>query len=119
MYQRAYSSTTPDSAIVEERSAVLGRVLGLLGFAFAFTAAGAFIGQRLGDGAFWISVIGSFATLIALIFFREQSPLNLILMYAFATFEGILLGQVLEQYIAAGAGAAVVDAAVTTAIITI
>jgi modulator of FtsH protease len=106
-------------ATIEERPAVLGRVLGLLGFAFAFTAVGAYIGQSLGDGAFWISLVGSFATLFTLIVVREKSPLNLILMYAFATFEGLLLGQVIEQYIATGAGAAVVDAAITTAVITI
>ena len=96
-----YSATPPyidtrTGALLEQRRAVLGKVLGLLGFAFLFTAGGAAIGRTLGPGAFLLAVIGSFGTLIALQFLRERSPLNLGLLYGFATFEGILLGLILE-----------------------
>lgn len=117
-----YSRGTPyatdfgtDSALSTQRSAILGKVLGLLGFAFIFTAGGAVIGRSLGPGAFFISLIGSFATLIALQFLRERSPLNLALLYGFATFEGMLLGLILDAYITAGMGSVVVNAGVTTA----
>jgi len=117
-----YSRRTPyttdlgaETAIGTQRSAVLNRVLGLLGFAFLFTAGGAVIGRSLGPGALLISVIGSFATLIALQFLRERSPLNLALLYGFATFEGMLLGQILDAYIKGGMGGVVVSAGLTTA----
>src|SRR5260370_36030197 len=102
-----------------ERPAVLGKVLGLLGFAFLFTAGGAVVGQSLGPGAFLLSIIGSFGTLIALQFLRERTPLNLGLLYAFATFEGMLLGLILESYVARGLGGVVLDAAGTTAAVTL
>src|SRR5258707_9893290 len=95
--------------------AVLGKVMGLVGFAFVFTAGGAVIGRSLGPGAFFLSIIGSFGTLIALQFLRERSPLNLALLYAFATFEGMALGLILEAYVAQGLGGAGFNAAPTTA----
>jgi modulator of FtsH protease len=102
-----------------ERPAVLGRVMGLLGFAFLFTAGGAVIGRTLGPGAFLLSIVGSFGTLIALQFLRDRSPLNLGLLYGFATFEGMALGLILEVYVAQGLGGAVFNAAATTAAVTL
>jgi modulator of FtsH protease len=102
-----------------DRPAVLGKVMGLLGFAFLFTAGGAVIGRSLGPGAFLLSIVGSFGTLIALQFLRDRSPLNLGLLYAFATFEGMALGLILESYVARGLGGAVFNAAATTAAVTL
>jgi FtsH-binding integral membrane protein len=99
---------------VQTRPVLMGQVLGLLGFAFVFTAAGALLGLAIGPGGLLLSAIASFACLIALIFARERSPLNLILLYAFATCEGILLGPLLEVYVAQGLGSAVINAALTT-----
>jgi modulator of FtsH protease len=114
-----YSRQTPyadyRTGALAERPAVLGKVMGLLAFAFLFTAGGAVIGQALGPGAFFLSIFGGLGTLIALQIFRERSPLNLILLYAFATFEGMALGLILASYIASGLGGVVVNAAVTTA----
>jgi modulator of FtsH protease len=104
-----------ETALGTQRSAILGKVLGLLGFAFVFTAGGAVIGRSLGPGAFFISMIGSFGTLIALQFLRERSPLNLALLYGFATFEGMLLGMILDIYIRSGMGGVVINAGLTTA----
>ena len=117
--QRApYSGYAPDVA-VGDRPAVLGKVLGLLGFAFLFTAGGAVIGRGLGPGAFFLALIGTFATLIGLFLAREKSPLNLGLLYAFATFEGMTLGLVLDAYVARGLGGVVLNAAAATAAITL
>src|SRR5215471_2370296 len=96
--RQPYADVGSDYALAS-RSTVLGKVLGLLGFAFVFTAGGAVIGRSLGPGAFFISLIGSFGTLIALQFLRERAPLNLLLLYSFATFEGMLLGMILDLYI--------------------
>src|SRR5712691_7741837 len=109
----------PADIAVTGQPAVLGKVMGLLGFAFLFTAGGALIGRSLGPGAFLLSIIGSFGTLIALQFLRERSPLNLALLYAFATFEGMLLGLILDAYVAQGLGGVVLNAAGTTAAVTL
>jgi modulator of FtsH protease len=95
----------------------MGQVLGLLGFSFLFTAGGAMLGIQIGPGALLVSAIASFACLIALMFAREHSPLNLVLLYAFATCEGILLGPLLETYVSEGMGNVVVSAAVTTGVV--
>lgn len=113
-----YSRQTPyvdyRAGELAERPAVLGKVMGLLAFAFLFTAGGAIIGRALGPGAFLLSIFGGLGTLIALQFLRERSPLNLGLLYAFATFEGMALGLILEAYVARGLGGVVMNAAVTT-----
>src|SRR4030081_2690707 len=119
-----YSRGTPyvdyrTDAALADQPAVLGKVMGLLGFAFVFTAGGALIGRSLGPGAFWLSIVGSLGTLIALQFLRERSPLNLGLLYAFATFEGMALGLILESYFARGLGGVVLNAAATTAAVTL
>jgi modulator of FtsH protease len=116
--RQPYADFGGETALAE-RPAVLGKVLGLLGFAFVFTAGGAVIGRTLGPGAFLLAIVGSFGTLIALQFLKERSPLNLGLLYAFATFEGIFLGLILEAYVARGLGGVVLDAAGTTAAVTL
>ena len=103
---------------VAQRQAVMGKVLGLLGVAFLCTAVGALIGPRIGPGAFILSLVGSIGTLIALHFAKEKSPANLWLLYSFSVFEGMLLGLVVEGYIARGLGAAVLNAAATTGAVT-
>jgi modulator of FtsH protease len=117
--QTPYAGYGASDVALADRSAVLGKVMGLLGFAFLFTAGGAVIGRSLGPGAFLLSIVGSFATVIALQFLRERSPLNLFLLYAFATFEGMALGLILESYVARGLGGVVLNAAATTAAVTL
>jgi len=109
----------PADIATSSQPAVLGKVMGLLGFAFLFTAGGAVIGRTLGPGAFLLSIVGSFGTVIALQFLRDRSPLNLGLLYAFATFEGMALGLILESYVARGLGGVVLNAAATTAAVTL
>jgi modulator of FtsH protease len=116
--QAPYADYSADLGVAD-RPALLGKVMGLLGFAFVFTAGGAIIGRTLGPGAFLLSIIGGFATVIALQFLKDRSPLNLGLLYAFATFEGMALGLILEAYIARGLGGVVVNAAATTAAVTL
>src|SRR5579872_7496714 len=87
---------------IASRSNVLGKVLALLGFSFVFTAGGAVVGTALGPSALLVAIIGSLASLIILNVARNVSPLNLGLLYLFATFEGMFLGLVLEAYLAQG-----------------
>lgn len=98
---------------------VMSRVLALLGFSFAFTAFGAIVGINAGPGGYLVGLISSLVLLVALMLLKDHAPLNLILMYAFATADGLLLGGVLEEYVQAGLGGAIVDAAATTAAVTL
>lgn len=114
-----YAKPFDHEAIAAQRQAVMGRVLGLLGVAFVCTALGALIGPRIGPAALLVSIVGSIGTLIALYVAREKSPINLWLLYGFATLEGMLLGLILETYIARGLGGAVLNAAATTGAVTL
>jgi modulator of FtsH protease len=102
---------------VDERTqaTLAGQVFGLLGFSMLFTMGGALIAPRLGPGAFIISLVGSFGALIALFFLKDKSPINLGLFYLFSFAEGLLLGLVVESYVARGMGMVVANAAATTA----
>lgn len=102
-----------------QRNEVMGRVLSLLGVACLCTAGGALLGRGIGPAAFLISLVGSIGTFIALYLAREKAPANLYLMYAFATFEGMALGLIVESYVARGLGGAVLNAAATTAAVTL
>jgi modulator of FtsH protease len=101
------------------RGPALGKVLGLLGLAALFTAAGALAAPGLGRPGFFIGLIGSLGCLIALGFLKERAPVNLILLFAFATLEGVLLGGILEVYIARGLGLLVLNAASATGLVTL
>jgi modulator of FtsH protease len=101
------------------RGQALGRVLGLLGVAAIFTAAGALTSPALGWLGFFLGLIGGFGCVIALNFVKERTPLNLILLFAFATFEGMLLGGILEAYLARGLGLLVLNAASATGLVTL
>src|SRR5690242_2027814 len=83
-------------------TSALSRVLGLLGLAAAITAGGAFIGPVLGSAGFWISLVGGFVVLLVLRFARNSSPINMVLFVAFSALEGVVLGDVLEIYVAQG-----------------
>jgi modulator of FtsH protease len=103
------------AAVTAERQTLLGKVLGLLAFAFGFTCAGVVVGSRLGPGSYLLGLIGSLVLVFALIGLREKSPINLVLLYAFASFEGLLLGPILDNFLANGMSSIVLNAAAGTA----
>lgn len=97
---------------------LLGKVMGLLAFAFIFTCVGVLIGTRLGPGSYLLAIIASLILVFAVMALREKSPINLVLLYAFATFEGIALASILNTFLAQGMGGIVLNAAAGTAGIT-
>lgn len=109
-----FGSNTYAEAAREQST--LARVMGLLGLAAVFTATGALFGPALGDIGFWVALVGGLVIIIALRAARDVAPLNLILLIVFATFEGIVLGQVLELYVSAGLSLIVFQAAAATAV---
>jgi len=98
-----------------QQATLTGQVFGLLGFSLLFTMGGALVAPHLGPGAFILSLVGSFGSLIALWFLKDKSPINLGLFYLFSVAEGLLLGLLVESYLARGMGGVVVNAAGTTA----
>src|SRR5205814_239559 len=50
---------------------------------------------------------------------KEKAPINLWLLYGFATFEGMALGLILESYVLSGLGGAVMNATITTGAVTL
>ena len=103
------------------RGTVQGQVMGLLAFSMLFTAGGAMLGRALGPGGMILSIVGSLGTLLALYFARSKmgSGVALGLFYAFSVFEGMLLGLVIDSYVARGLGSIVINAATTTAGLTL
>ena len=116
-----YNESSPRTMQVQATasSTVMAHVLGLLGFSFAFTAVGALVGTQIGPGGYLVGLAASLISLVALQVLKERSPLNLVLLYTFATADGLLLGGILEEYTQAGLGGAIVDAAGTTAVVTL
>jgi modulator of FtsH protease len=105
----------------ERRGTLVGQVMGLLAFAMLFTAGGAFIGVRLGPIAMIFSIIGALGSLLALMFLRSKmsSGMALGLFYVFSVFQGMALGLIIESFLARGMGSVVVNAATTTAALTL
>ena len=117
MYNSGLSQ--PKYSPIGVSNSTVGRVFTLLGISFLFTALGAWLSIGMGRSGFAVGAFGSFITLMILQFAREKSPFNLILLYVFTTLEGILIGGILQSYVAAGLGGAVIDAAVTTALVSV
>jgi modulator of FtsH protease len=112
--QRFDAFTYPQAGM---RGQALGKVLGLLGVAALFTAAGALASPALGRLGFFAGLVGGIACVIVLGFVKDRTPLNLVLLCAFATFEGLLLGGILEVYLARGLGLLVLNAASATGLV--
>ncbi|MBA2448617.1 MAG: Bax inhibitor-1/YccA family protein [Chloroflexi bacterium] len=98
---------------------LVGQVMGLLAFSMLFTAGGAVVGRMLGPGGMLISIVGSIGCLIALWFLKTKPVVNLGLFYAFSVFEGMALGLIIDSYVARGLGSVVINAATTTAGLTL
>ncbi len=97
------------------RPSILGKVMGLLSFAFLFTGAGAFIGAAT-PASVPISMLGGITTLFLLLALRETAPINLGLLYAFSIFQGMSLAPLLDRVVQdQGLGGAVAQAGLGTA----
>jgi FtsH-binding integral membrane protein len=95
----------------------LSKVLGLLGVAALFTAGGALAAPFVGRLGFFLGLFGGLGAVFALNFVKDKAPWNLVLLYAFATLEGLVLGGILESYLASGLGMLVLAAASATGVV--
>ena len=103
---------------VAERSSLLAKVAILLAFAMVFTALGAVIGISA-PGLSFPALIGVLILSFAVGFARNVHGLNLILTYLLTTLRGVALGGILAAYLAVGAGFVIVQAAATTAVLSV
>jgi modulator of FtsH protease len=117
MEELGTATLQPASQTAGTRQAVFRKVLGLLSFSFAFTAAGAYVGMAGGAAAVGLGLLGGFVSFLSLLGLRRVSPLNIILLYVFSTFEGMTLASVLARAFQRGAGGAVLAAMLGTAVI--
>jgi modulator of FtsH protease len=102
----------------EARSGLLAKVAGLLAFSMVFTALGGLVGMAapgLGLPAMIGVLILSFVVGLA----RNVPVLNLVLLYTLTLLMGVGLGGIIVAYVAAGAGLVVIQAAGTTAVLTV
>src|SRR3972149_2793560 len=119
MSEHTSASTETRALGAEILTVTLIRVLGLLVFTFVFIAISASFSGSPGRVALLPGSIVGVVALIVLFWLRERSPLNLRLLYAFATLEGMALGVVLDSLIARGLSGAVLHAEATTADLTL
>jgi len=113
-----YDGYTGPTATAATRGGLQAKVFGLLAFSMAFTAVGAFVGLRLSPALVLPATIGMMVLSFALRFAQNTRGLNLVLMYALTFLAGIALGGIVAVYVAAGAGAIVLQAAALTAVMT-
>lgn len=99
------------------KSAVVGKVLALVGFAFLFTAVGGVLGIRVGAAPWPLYLAVGLGLLFVLKGVKEHAPYNLLGLYAFATVQGLLLGPVIGSYVSRGLADTVLAAATATAVI--
>jgi modulator of FtsH protease len=90
----------------------------LLAFSMAFAAAGGVVGVQLGSGWLLPLFIVEIGLMFAVQAMRERDGINFVLLYAFAFVSGATLGPLIESYVNAGLGTAVLQAAVVTGTMT-
>lgn len=104
----------------ELESSLTAKVFGLLAFCFAFAGAGGVVGYRIDVGQYILPLfIAQIALTFGLQFVRNKEGINLLFLYGATFVSGIIIGAIVESYVAAGAGTAVLQAAGVTGIMTI
>lgn len=111
---------TAASVSVGERLAFLKKVYSLLAAAILSSTVGAFVGMgplypvvsSLGLLSF-LFFIGAF---FFLMFAQRKPGLNMVALFSFTTIAGLMIGPMLNRYVAAGAGGIVVEALALTTV---
>ena len=95
---------------------LLGQVLGLTGIGLLVTAIASYLFQNLAPGSIfgWAAVIGTFILIFVINGVRQNEALAMMLYYVFTFLMGIWIAPVVGQYVHAGLGSVVTQAATTT-----
>ena len=123
---RVFDSYSETNAI-ENINAFVKRVYQLLAGSLIAGAVGAYVGMGFVGNminpatggltfTYWAAVILEFALLIGLMFAKNKTPLNLILLFAFTFMSGFTLSPTLAMFIAANMGYVIGEAFFLTAI---
>ncbi len=100
----------------ESSSRLLSKVLGLVGAAFALTAAGSYVSLSIPPGVAFIIMLLNFGLLFAIGGVRANPARQVTLFYLFALLEGVGLGPTIQHYLRVGGATVVENAALTTAV---
>lgn len=98
-----YSPYPSQRASQAVRSALVGKVFGLLSFSFAFSVVGGIAGMAMPGVALFAS-FGALACVFALGFAREKTGLNLALLYGMTFLMGMGMGPIIGYYAAVAPG---------------
>jgi FtsH-binding integral membrane protein len=110
--------------MMAQPASLIGKVMGLMAFAFAVALVGMFVGSFVvvGFGTYLIVAIAGLVVLIALRFAIQRTPANLILLYLFTFLEGMAISPIIAYYLAVSPtilGEAFFMTAVTTLVLSI
>lgn len=116
----SYFPSEQTRAGAEQRiaSGLLGKIFGLLAFSLVFATVGGYVGAQLPAGWFLPVVVLYFGLFFAVQKMREREGINIILLYAFAFSSGLLIGPIIGNYVSAGLGGTVLQAAAITGVMT-
>jgi FtsH-binding integral membrane protein len=99
-------------------SGLLGKIFGLLAFSLVFATVGGYVGSKMSGAWFLPIVVLYFGLFFAVQKLRDREGINLVLLYAFAFSSGLLIGPVVGNYVSAGLGGTVLEAAAITGVMT-
>jgi FtsH-binding integral membrane protein len=98
-YQQPYPAEATLGREAVDSRAVFGQVMGLVAITVAFTAAGAYIGRDLSNGAGWIAFIGAIVCIVGLnIASRRNEQLAIALLFGMGLLLGIFAGPIFAYY---------------------
>ena len=98
-YQQPYPAEATLGREAVDSRAVFGQVMGLVAVTVAFTAAGAYIGRDLSNGAGWIAFIGAIVCIVGLNVASQRSEqLAIALLFGLGLLLGIFAGPIFAFY---------------------
>ncbi len=105
-----------DKTAVQDRSEFVSRVYTLLGVSLLFCSAGSYLGLSMPPSLYLPMIVVYFVTYFAATLCQRTYPLNIMLLFLFTIFSGVILGPVLNAYVRMGMGDLIPVAAGTTAV---
>jgi modulator of FtsH protease len=111
MYERSLSTPRPGSLV--------GKVLGYVAAAMGVSAVAALAAPAVPRGLSLILMLLAIVGVFALNWVKDKPGINLAVYFFVAAALGLGVGAIIDTYVAAGLGSIVVDAAATTAVISL
>lgn len=111
-----FSTTTFSTPTTESSSGLLGKVLGMVGFGFLLTALGAGVFSSIPYGLALALGFLNIGLIVAIRKVRDNSSLQMILLYVFTFIEGGAIGPTIKHYMHKIGPAGIAEATLITAL---